>query len=117
METLSFALGVLSVVAATFVVIIVLGIVKVIKQQKQIQYLETTTDDRIRDLRRLNDEIYRRMDDRFESMGRIIEDDRKELNRKISQSISYTDSRIDKLIDTYFEYKNINKNNKEIIKG
>lgn len=41
METLSFTFGVLSVVAVIFVATIVLGIVRVVKQQKQINSLQS----------------------------------------------------------------------------
>ena len=145
METLSFTLGVLSIIIAAFVAITVWGIVKVVKQQKQINSLEKdmqrevdnihrNINDAIQSLWKRTDEMdrheyehhkefqreleqrfqntHREMDERFNSSYSTIDHERK---FAIEQSKSYTDSRIDKLVDTYFETKEINK--KQVIKG
>jgi CHASE1-domain containing sensor protein len=44
METLSFAFGMLAMIAIIFVAVIVLGIVKVYKQQAQIRDLQNCID-------------------------------------------------------------------------
>lgn len=79
METLSFTFGVLSVVGLLLVITIVAGAVKVLKQQKQIKELEQDTDQRTDDIHRRIDEVLNHVDKTY------------------SESISYTDSRLDKL--------------------
>ena len=55
---------------------------------------------------------HREMDERFGSVYSTMDVGRTAV---VEQSKSYTDSRIDKLIDTYFEIKELNK--KQVIKG
>ena len=86
METLSFTLGVLSVVAVIFVATIVIGIVRVVKQYQQINLIKHELERVWVDNSRLNDEIHLRIDQSQESMIRSIDENR-----------SYIDSRIDKL--------------------
>jgi hypothetical protein len=117
METLSFTLGVLSVISVAFVIVLVWGIVKVIKQQKQIKDLQLYNEETRQILYKTQDEMYRSMRDYNNDFNRVIDYDRKEINQRIDNCHSYIDSRIDKLIDTYFDIKNLNKNNKELIKG
>lgn len=83
METLSFAFGVLSAVGLLFVVTIVLGAVKVLKQQKRIEYLE----DRVSDFER----------NVWQATGRIDEEMHREMNFKLNETTRYIDSRLDKL--------------------
>ena len=146
METLSFTLGVLSVVIAAFVAVIVWGIVKVVKQGKQINSLNKLIDDLGQSQWRMRDEDSRNQREReqyherhlekqFEDIKREISENHQELHSRIdsevqdlhttindqvtdsiTQSKSHTDSRIDKLIDAYFEYGELNKK-KQIIKG
>jgi predicted PurR-regulated permease PerM len=86
METLSFTLGVLSVVAVIFVATIVIGIVRVVKQYQQINLIKHELERVWVDNSRLNDEIHQRISSHQESMIRSIDENR-----------SYIDSRIDKL--------------------
>ena len=86
METLSFTLGVLSVVAVIFVATIVIGIVRVVKQHQQINLIKHELERVWVDNIRLNDEIHQRISSHQESMIRSIDENR-----------SYIDSRIDKL--------------------
>ena len=86
METLSFTLGVLSVVAVIFVATIVIGIVRVVKQYQQINLIKHELERVWVDNIRLNDEIHQRISSHQESMIRSIDENR-----------SYIDSRIDKL--------------------
>lgn len=149
METLSFTLGILSVIIIAAVIVLVWGTVKVLKQGKQIdennKWFQSSIDNVWRSKeedRRVNydreERFTRELDKRFENFERMIHDEVKEINLKIEdvhrrideayrqiyqtiddqnlQSKSYTDSRIDKLIDTYFEMKGISSK-KQVIKG
>ena len=86
METLSFTLGILSVVAVIFVATIVLGIVRVVKQHQQINLLQSEIERVWQNQSRMSDEIHQRISSHQESMIRSIDETR-----------SYIDSRIDKL--------------------
>lgn len=95
METLSFAFGVLAMVAVVLLTVVVVGVVKVYKQSNQINYLERGLSD-----------VYRKMDEEIRVTHDIISQDRRELNQRINDLNSYVDSRIDKTI-----------NKKQLIKG
>ncbi len=82
METLSFTLGVLSVIITAFVVVLVWGIVKVVKQEKQINEINNRFEDLVRQSDHTETEMYRQINDQVADA--------------VTQSKSYTDSRIDK---------------------
>jgi hypothetical protein len=90
METLSFAFGVLSMIGLLFVIVIVIGAVKVIKQEKQIKELNHDLSDNMRG-------VWQTMDRRFEEIHQRIDDVHRTIDRNYSESKSYTDSRLDKL--------------------
>jgi predicted PurR-regulated permease PerM len=130
-----FILGILSTVAVSMVTVIVVGIVKILKLNTQINNIYSQLNDAERHLHdRINDESRR--------MEQIIIDTHRDINMvegtlknqidqarqetgKSTQTVrtdlsSYIDSRIDKLIDTYFEHvgaKTPPKKNKELING
>ena len=95
METLSFAFGVLAMVAVVLLTVVVVGVVKVYKQSNQINYLERGLSD-----------VYRKMDEEIRVVHDTMNQDRRELNQRIDDLNSYVDSRIDKTI-----------NKKQLIKG
>jgi hypothetical protein len=133
MEIISFTLGVLTIIIAAFVAVLVWGIVKVVKQQKQIDDETKRNGDAFnsvwrnfdedrkhnydnsqriqRDTNLYNEELSRRLDGTESVLYRQIND---QVADAVTQSKSYTDSRIDKLIDTYFE---VIGSKKQIIKG
>jgi peptidoglycan hydrolase CwlO-like protein len=94
METLSFAFGMLTMIAIIFIAVVVLGIVKVYKQQAQIRDLQNCTDQNY-------DYSNKRMDEIETELVRLNE-----------STISYIDSRIDKLQNNIKE-----KGSKELLKG
>jgi hypothetical protein len=96
MNTVAFTLGALTVIAALAIAVIIWVIVKVLKQQKQISSLEENNVSNIRNINQMYGEISRQVDDRVNDLHRILIDDRKELNTRIDECYSYTDSRIDK---------------------
>jgi len=126
-----FILGILSVVFIAMVAVIVVGIVKILKLKKQVNDLETT-------FFAIRGDLYRNIEERiqpvwrqFEETGRDITMVEGTLKNQIDQArqetgkathtvrtdlSGYIDSRIDKLIDTYFEHVGA-KSKKEIIKG
>jgi len=117
METLSFTLGVLSVVIVAFVAVLVWGVVKVVKQQKQIKHLQQNMEEgsqhlwrrREEDQRYHNDQIndlHRGLDRRFEDIERDINE---KTQNSFSMSKSYIDMRIDKMLEK--------TSKKQLIKG
>lgn len=128
METTYFVLGMLSVVALIFIGVITWGMVKINKQQTEIGSLKDDIQGLLRtisqeidytsrridserqniqsDFREYNDRLERQLTDIWRGMDTRVTDSIKESN-------SYTDKRIDKLIDTYFDIKK----NKDLLKG
>ena len=120
METMYFVLGMLSIVAAAFVAIIVWGIVKINKQQQQLNYIQRIIDESPREINDRFINISRDMDDRLGWVHKRVDEFDRELNRRIDQDNaqiyneiaecrSYTDSRFDKVLGTVGA--------KQIIKG
>lgn len=124
METLYFILGMLSIIATISIGVIVWGVVKTTKLLKQVklqeEYIADVNKDlwggiehRYEDLQRRLDGMNRNAHDRVTDLQREIE---KRIDDSNAASFSYTDRRIDKLVDTYFEMKDLNKC-KQILKG
>jgi hypothetical protein len=128
MATTAYVLGVLTILLIAMISVIVVGIVKIIKLQKQVKEI---TENLYRD----SEHTHRRIDDmqinlqrgisesnsetwlQFERAGKDVTMVEQTLMNRIDQaeqrSTSYIDSRIDKLVDTYFEVMG----SKKIIKG
>jgi len=107
METMYFFLGVLTVVAAIVAGVITWGLLKINKQQRSIEILQQRLDEMPRqfydETRNITQTFDRRIEDVWGSF-RDIRNDVVELSKSdVELSKSYTDSRIDKLIDTYFD--------------
>jgi predicted PurR-regulated permease PerM len=132
METTMFALGVLTMIMVIMITVVVIGIVKVFRMSKQITNLYSYIRDTEQDLNNRDLSIERSIDQRMSDMYRDInmiestmhnglEHATKAVNSQITdsvtQSASYTDKRIDKLIDTYFMVKEAEETNKKLIKG
>lgn len=77
----NFILGVLSVVALVFIGVLIFGMVKLFKLTTKVEWIEK----------------HNHSD--FEHLHRRIDDERKEIDNRISELISYTDRRIDKSLD------------------
>ena len=132
MEVTAYVLGMLTIVTVAFVTSIVVGLLKIMKLNKQTIYHEV--ENIYRRLENEHTEVWRQ----FENAGRDvtmvertimnqIDATRRdadqaidELHRAVAHESSegrrYTDSRIDKLIDTYFDMKKFNEK-KEVLKG
>jgi 23S rRNA maturation-related 3'-5' exoribonuclease YhaM len=127
METQSFVLGVLATYGLTMTAFVITGMVKIsrlVKQQKSLEDFISNTrlemDSRENEIRRILSEtnreitmvertIMQRIDNEIENTHRQLQNEvqfihkhedeiEKELNRKISDAFSYTDSRIDKVV-------------------
>ena len=128
METTYFVLGMLSVVALIFIGVIAWGMFKISKQQTQIGNLQEDIQGLVRTITQEIDYTNRRMDTERQNIHSEFRENNDRLERQltdiwrgidtritdsIKESNSYTDKRIDKLIDTYFDVKN----NKDLLKG
>ena len=107
METMYFVLGMLSIVAVAFVAVIVWGLLKIKNQQRSIEILQQRLDEMPRqfydETRNITQTFDRRIDDVWGGF-RDIRNEMVELCKSdVELSKSYTDSRVDKLIDTYFD--------------
>ena len=118
METTYFVLGMLSVVALIFIGVIAWGMVKISKQQDQIGSLQDDIQGLMRTISQEIDYTTRRMDTERQNIHSEFRENNDRLERQltdiwrgmdtritdsIKESNSYTDKRIDKLIDTYFD--------------
>ena len=128
METTYFVLGMLSVFALILIGVITWGVLMINQQQTQIEELQQNIQGLMRTIstemeytsRRIDNErqnihsdlreYNNRMESQVSDIWRQIESTKKDT---ISESNSYTDKRIDKLIDTYFDIKK----NKDLLKG
>ena len=124
METTYFVLGMLSVVALIFIGVIAWGMFKISKQQTQIGNLQEDIQRLARTISQEIEDTTRRIDSERQYIQSGVREHNDRLERQITdiwrgmtdcvkESNSYTDKRIDKLIDTYFDVKN----NKDLLKG
>ena len=110
METTMFTLGVLSIILAALVATVVYGIVKVLKLKTETTKILRNADENHRD-------VYRVMEDVRRDINMIEATMHNQIQYANTQSNSYTDRRIDKLVDTYFMVKEAEQNTKKLIKG
>ena len=107
METMYFVLGMLSIVAAAFVVTVIWGLLKIKNQQRSIDILQQRLDEMPRqfydETRNITQTFDRRIDDVWGNLSNVERAFHEYDKSILESSKSYTDSRIDKLIDTYFD--------------
>ena len=128
METTYFVLGVLTVVAVIVAGLITWGMVKISKQQTEIGNLKEDIQGLVRTISQEIEDTTRRIDYERQNIQSGVREHNDRLERQItdiwrgmdsritdsiSESNSYTDKRIDKMIDTYFDIKK----NKDLLKG
>ena len=139
MNTLAFTFGVVCTIAAIFVAVLVWTIVKVVKQEKKLKQLNDDSRDQFNSMWRQKEEdrrwqnenereFHRSLDSRFKDLEGKTDNHTSDLYRNlaqledeihrvmndqitdaVTQSKSYTDSRIDKLIE--------GNKTKQVIKG
>jgi len=123
METTYFVLGMLSVVALIFIGVITWGMFKISKQQTEIGNLKEDIQQLVRRISQEIEDTTRRIDNERQYIQSGVREHNDRLERQItdiwrgvtdsiSESNSYTDKRIDKLIDTYDI-----KKEKDLLKG
>jgi predicted PurR-regulated permease PerM len=123
METTYFVLGVLTVVAVIVAGVITWGLLMINKQQTQIKELQENIQGLVRTISQEIEDTTRRIDserqyiqsgvrEHNDRLERQITDIWRAMTDSISESNSYTDKRIDKLIDTYDI-----KKEKDLLKG
>ena len=128
METTYFVLGMLSVVALIFIGVIAWGLLKISKQQTEIGNLKEDIQGLVRTISQEIEDTTRRIDSERQYIQSEVREHNDRLERQftdiwrgidtrimdsVNESNSYTDKRIDKMIDTYFEVKK----NKDLLKG
>ncbi len=122
METTYFVLGMLSIIAVTFVATIIAGLLKINKQQKTIDELIERIKGLHLDHSQQFDNVYRNIDQVTNEMHRAMHEEKGELTNRLNETSrdidirfndvfrslndlgkdcrSYTDSRIDKTTTT-----------------
>jgi len=119
-----FVLGMLSVVAVIVTGLIAWGLLMINKQQTQIEELQVNIQGLVRSISDESDYTSRRIDNERRNIYDEIANRNNDVQKQIEyilrgikeceeNTIRYTDKRIDKLIDTYFDIKK----NKDLLKG
>lgn len=101
MELQSFAIGIITMIVFALAIITVVGILKVTRMASDLLTLKRRLEDDERELSReinmIESTMRNQTENRFSGMYQALD----EVSR---QDKAYTDKRIDKLIDTYFEH-------------
>ena len=106
----SFTIGIMTVVVFGLTIATILGILKVTALARETLTLKRRLEDDERELSREINMVDKTLQNQIEHRIHDVYLDMQETQRG---SAAYTDKRIDKLIDTYFDIK---KNGKQIIK-
>ena len=96
METTSFVLGMLSIIAVAFMAVIVWGIVKINKLTFEMKSTHEWIDNGTRDRDYNLQQVYEKIKENDRQTSYEFEN----IYRQISECRSYTDSRIDKVLST-----------------
>jgi flagellar motility protein MotE (MotC chaperone) len=117
METIMFAVGVLTMVLLAIASLAVYSTVMVLKLKKR-------TEEMLRNIQNESNNIYRNINDNENNLRTEIRLGEQELSLQIDQLNEHidqleraTDRRFDKLIDTYLLVKETEKESKKLIKG
>lgn len=122
--TYYFVLGMLSVFALIFIGVITWGLLTINKQQTQIKNLQEDIQGLVRTISNESEYTSRRIDNERRNLQDDIQHIKNNVEKQLEyalrgiqeseeKSSRYTDKRIDKLIDTYFDIKK----NKDLLKG
>ena len=110
MELQSFAIGIVTMVVFALAIITVIGILKVTAMAKSLVTLKRRLEDDERELSREINMVEQTLSNQINHLDDDVHRGTGEMYR---QCTAYTDKRIDKLIDTYFEHKS---KKKEVLK-
>jgi hypothetical protein len=94
-----FALGMLSMVALIFVGVIVWGLVKVLRIERQIVAIKEKDKFEFDNVQRQFDNLYRSIGDHKDNSNKAMDNLWREVTIKFDESIRYTDKRIDKSLN------------------
>ena len=94
-----FALGMLSMVALIFVGVIVWGLVKVLRIERQIVAIKEKDKFEFDNVQRQFDNLYRSIGDHKDNSNKAMDNLWREVTIKFDESIRYTDKRIDKALN------------------
>ena len=94
METMSFVLGMLSIIAVAFMAVIIWGIVKINKLTFELKATHEWIDNGTRDRDYNFEQVYKTISDR----ERQTQFEVQEIYRQMAECRSYTDSRFDKAL-------------------
>jgi len=94
-----FALGMLSMLALVFVGVIVWGLVKVLRIERQIVGIKENQRFDVDNVQRQFDDVYRSIGDHRDDSSRAMDNLWREVTIKFDESIRYTDKRIDKSLN------------------
>ena len=107
----SFAIGVLTMIVFAIVIAIVMGVLKVTALAKEVLTIKKRQEDTERslfhDINMVEQTLRNQINRNDEGMHRVLDETHR-------MSTAYTDKRIDKLVDTYFEMKKNTK--KDLLK-
>ena len=106
MELQSFAIGIVTMVVFALAIITVLGILKVTSLAKSLVTINRRLED---DERELSREINMVEQTVMNQIGHVNDSLHRHIDESQRSDRSYTDHRIDKLIDTYFEHNSAKK--------
>jgi uncharacterized FlaG/YvyC family protein len=110
METIMFAVGVLTMVLLAVASLAVYSTVMVVKLKKRIEELTRYAQEE-------SSNIYRNAIEREDRTTRELHEINDHYHRNLDEFRSYVDRRFDKLIDTYLLVKETEKESKKLIKG
>jgi hypothetical protein len=103
----SFAIGIVTMVVFALAIATVIGMLKVVSIAKEVVKLKRRLEDDERELSReinmVEQTLRNQLNHGVETMHLVC-------NETERACTSYTDKRIDKLVDTYFDIKNAKKN-------
>jgi uncharacterized membrane-anchored protein YhcB (DUF1043 family) len=94
-----FALGMLSMLALVFVGVIVWGLVKVLRIERQIVAIKENQRFDVDNVQRQFDDVYRSIGDHRDDSSRAMDNLWRDVTTKFDDSIRYTDKRIDKALN------------------
>ena len=106
MELQSFAIGIVTMIVFVLTIITVIGILKVTAMAKGLVTLKRRLEDDERELSREIDMVEKTLSNQI---NHIDDGMHRGMDEMYRQGMAYTDKRIDKLIDTYFEHKSLKK--------
>jgi uncharacterized membrane-anchored protein YhcB (DUF1043 family) len=94
-----FALGMLSMLTLVFVGVIVWGLVKVLRIERQIVAIKEKDKFEFDNVQRQFDNLYRSIGDHKDNSNKAMDNLWREVTIKFDESIRYTDKRIDKSLN------------------